>query len=650
VRLLSRFTLELDGTEPEPVGHALGGASTCVFVAVARGLGDPGPDPTVRLARERTATGTGLVERLVLSNDSHVTVRTVVSVHLASDFASIADVKSGRGATPLPPGVEAGGVRWQLGPNAVTVAGEPEPGGTETSAGGARLCWEVEVQPRERWTATVRVSAGAILGRFRSAARPWSDARVLAADSDLARLVDRSLADLAGLALTEARPEDGRPGAAPEVFLAAGCPWYLTLFGRDSLWTARLLLPLGTRLAHGTLRTLARHQGTRFDERTGEAPGKIIHELREEHAGLGLPARYYGTVDATALWVCTLHDAWRWGLDERLVRDLLDPLRAALDWLTGPADSDGDGFLEYVDAHATGLANQGWKDSGDSVQWPDGRLATPPIALCEAQAYAHEAAVAGAALLTACGAGGPDSRRATELLAWAGALRDRFRSSFWVRDRAGRFPALALDGSKRAVDSASSNLGHLLGTGLLDAAEAAEVADRLAGPDLDSGYGLRTLSAEASGINPLGYHTGSVWPHDTAIAVLGLAREGHGEVAARLARGLLTAATSFEYRLPELFGGTDARRGEPVVAYPAACRPQAWSAAASIALVQAALGLRADVPAGELTVRPDPAFAGWFPMHVTGLQVAGHDLAVTVDASGAARVATDAPVRVVPGG
>jgi glycogen debranching enzyme len=544
------------------------------------------------------------------------------------------------------PRVLAGGVRWKLGSTAVVVTCNPAPGRTAASAGGATLDWDIELPPAGRWTAVVRVRVASPYDRLRpGGTRPWSTARVLAAERDLGRLVDRSLADLAGLVLREATPRDDAGGAQSDVFLGAGCPWYLTLFGRDSLWAARLLLPLGTRLAYGTLRTLARHQGTRFDERTGEVPGKIIHEVREEDAGLGLPARYYGTIDATALWVSTLHDAWRWGLDERLVRELLGPMRAALSWLTGPADPDSDGFLEYIDATGTGLANQGWKDSGDAIQWPDGRIAAPPIALCEAQAYAHEAAVAGAALLTALGEDRSDARRAAELAAWARALRDRFRSAFWVRDRVGRFPALALDGAKCAVNSVSSNLGHLLGTGLLDPTEAAEVARRLAGPDLDCGYGLRSFGAAGTGANPLGYHTGSVWPHDTAIAVLGLAREGHGEVAARLASGLLAAAPAFGYRLPELFGGSDGRRGEPVLAYPAACRPQAWSAAGAIALVQAALGLSADVPAGELRVGPHRGFADWFPMRVTGLCVAGHDLEVEVEADGTARVTTEAPVR-----
>jgi glycogen debranching enzyme len=646
LRLLSRFTVELDGAEPEPVGHRLGTAATCVFVAIARHLGNPGPDPTVRLTRERTVTGTGLVERLVLSNRARTAVRTRVSVHLGTDIATMADVKKGRGSTPVAPSVGAGGVCWEVGSTAVEVACDPAPERAGSSAGGTTLGWDVEVPPAGRWTAVVRVQVSSPDDRLRpGGARPWSAVRVVAADRDLGRLVDRSVADLSGLVLREAPPSGDGGSAPPDVFLGAGCPWFLTLFGRDSLWAARLLLPLGTRLAHGTLRTLARHQGTRFDERTGEAPGKIIHELREEHAGLSLPARYYGTIDATALWVITLHDAWRWGLDERLVRELLGPLRAALSWLTGPADSDSDGFLEYIDLTGSGLANQGWKDSGDAIQWPDGRIAAPPIALCEAQAYAHEAARAGAALLIALGEDRSDPGRAAELLAWAGALRDRFRAAFWVRDRVGRFPALALDGAKCAVDSVSSNMGHLLGTGLLDPAEAAEVAGRLASPDMDCGYGLRTFGTAGAGANPLGYHTGSVWPHDTAIAVLGLAREGHGEVAARLASGLRAAAPAFGHRLPELFGGSDARRGEPVLAYPAACRPQAWSAAGAIALVQAALGLSADVPAGELRVAPEPGFADWFPMRVTGLSVAGHDLAVEVDADGRARVTTGAPLR-----
>ncbi len=225
-----------------------------------------------------------------------------------------------------------------------------------------------------------------------------------------------------------------------DCFLAAGSPWFLTLFGRDSIWAARMLLPLGTDLAGGTLRTLARRQGRVAVPDTEEQPGKILHEVRRAQLDLGpalqLPPVYFGTVDATPLWVCLLADAWRWGLAPGQVEALLPDLERALSWLVTDADADGDGFLEYVDHSGHGLANQGWKDSGDSIQWADGRLADPPIALCEVQGYAYEAAVSGADLLDAFGRPGSDRLRE-----WAQALRTRFRGSFWVEDAVGAYPA-----------------------------------------------------------------------------------------------------------------------------------------------------------------------------------------------------------------
>ena len=323
------------------------------------------------------------------------------------------------------------------------------------------------------------------------------------------------------------------------------------------------------------------------------------------------------------------------------MRELLPALRSALGWLTEHAAGDGDGFVRYVDASGRGLANQGWKDSGDSVQHADGRIAEPPIALVEAQAYAHRALLDAAALLDALGSAA-DAGRPERARQHAAVLRDRFRAAFWVADDTGPYPALALDGPGRPVRSLASNLGHLPGSGLLDEAETALVAARLGSPDLDSGYGLRTLAAAHRSFNPLGYHTGSVWPHDTAIAVLAAARAGHPEPAAALARGLVAAGRSFDFRLPELFGGTAAAAEEPVLAYPAACRPQAWSAAAAAALLTAALGLRADVPAGQLRVEPAAAFAGWFPLTARGLRVAGARLDISVDAAGGVDVDTAA--------
>jgi glycogen debranching enzyme len=308
-------------------------------------------------------------------------------------------------------------------------------------------------------------------------------------------------------------------------------------------------------------------------------------------------------------------------------------LEAALGWLR---DAAGDGFVRYVD-NAGVLSNQGWKDSFDSIQFSDGRLAEPPIALCEVQAYAFAAALEGAALLDAFGRPGGDAWRD-----WAAGLRDRFSKEFWVEDRVGRCPAIALDGDGRPVESVTSNIGHLLGTGFLDDAETAAVVRRLAAPDMDSGFGLRTMSSRSAGFNPLSYHGGSVWSHDTAITLRGLAAVGTADAAAvatSLASGLLAAAPAFEFRLPELYGGESAGGGRRPLAYPAACRPQAWSAGAALVVLTAILGLTPDVPAGRLRLRPlRPSPVS--ELAVRGLQVAGQPLDLRLTAAGDAEILT----------
>jgi hypothetical protein len=633
-RVLSELVVDVDGQEPVPVGHHLHAAGEARFTGVVRNAGAPGADPTVWLERHRRTRPDGVDERLVLVNAARSPVSVTLRARAAVDLAGLVDVKNGDrpGPGPVVRAVD-GGLVWADPQTRVTLRGSGEP-----VAGESSLVWRVTVPARGRWQAALTLAVtepGPVPNAFLPApAGPGWEPVTVDGPAVLAALVGRGVGDVVALTLAD-------PAAPEDAFVAGGSPWFFTLFGRDSLWAARLTLPLGTDLARGTLRTLARRQGRRRDPETAEAPGKILHEVRTDAAHSGLPPVYFGTVDATALWVCLLHDAWCWGMAPADVGGLLDPLDAALGWLLGDADPDGDGFLEYVDLSGHGLANQGWKDSGDSIQFPDGTVAGPPIALCEAQAYAYQAATLGARLLDAFGRPG-----AGRVRSWAAELRRRFRDAFWVADARGRFPAIALDGAKTPVPTASSNLGHLLGTGLLDPAEAAVVAARLREPDLDGGYGLRTMSTDAAGFNPLGYHTGTVWPHDTVIAIRGLVAEGHPGVAASLAAGLLRAAPAFDHRLPELFAGTDARAGEPVLAYPASCRPQAWSAGVPVALLQAALGLSADVPAGRLRVHPQPDFAGWFPIRVTGLRVAGHRLNVTVDATGQVEVETTAPITV----
>jgi glycogen debranching enzyme len=405
-----------------------------------------------------------------------------------------------------------------------------------------------------------------------------------------------------------------------------------------------MMLPVSTGIAASTLRLLAHHQGRKTDPASGEQPGKIPHELRRaaaDHGGTRLPPLYFGTVDATALWISLLRDAWRWGMPVGEVAALLPALESALGWLRDHSDPDGDGFLEYVDTSGRGLANQGWKDSGDAVRFADGSIAAAPIALVEVQGYAYDAAVAAAELLDAFGRpGGEQWRR------WAADLASRFRAGFWVQSRSGRHPALALDATKTKVDSLTSNIGHLLGTGLLDDEESEAVARLVTGPEMDGGFGLRTMSQRMGGFSALSYHCGSVWPHDTAIVVHGLVRAGQAAHATRAIGGLLSAAEAFDYRLPELYSGDGCDAAARPVPYPAACRPQAWSAAAALVLVQAALGLTVDVPRGVLTLRPPrPSPVG--AMRVTGLRVGSSSLAVEVDAAGTVVAVEGTSLRVV---
>lgn len=643
-RVLSRAELTVSGALPETIMAAADGASAVRVVALARNVDGPGADPTVRVERFRWVRPGAVGERIVLSCSTAEPVRAQVRVDFAADLAPMAAVKSGRVSAAVPGRMTAGGDRvgWSTETLTSELAGADARIVMSDPAAPA-LTWDVEVSPHQpaqvEWTLRVRDRA-AVVVPAPGEETEWSTPAVLADDRRLPALLDQALNDLRALRMaTPERPDD--------TFLAAGAPWFFTLFGRDAIWAARMLLPLGTDLAAGTLRTLAERQGKAIDVETAEEPGKILHEVRSttvvfDSGDMTLPPVYYGTVDATPLWICLLHDAWRWGMPEADVAALVPNLQRALEWMRDYADPDGDGFLEYVDASQHGLANQGWKDSHDSIQWRDGTLATGPIALCEVQGYAHEAALAGAALLDAFG-GGP----AAPWREWADQLAQRFRGSFWIDGEDGAFPAVALDRDKRPVDTLTSNIGHLLGTGLLNAAESARVAELLGGAELNSGYGLRTMSTQSAGFWPLRYHGGTVWPHDTAIAIAGLAREGHVAQAAALVEGLLSAAPAFGYRLPELFGG-DARSAVPApVPYPAACRPQAWSATSSVAILAAVLGLSVDVPGHRLTVRP-PAPCPVGAVHVEGLRIAGEKLSVTIAADGTVQqIETPADVEVI---
>lgn len=609
-RVLSRWELRLDGHRPHPLTVLAPDVFAARFVLRRPPL--PGlADSTLLLVRERLV-GDGLRETITIQNLGRETTTCLLNLYAEADFADLFAVKEGR---PTTAGAESmvSGQELQLASRAdagrrlrLTATSEPivTPGA---------MTWRVIVPARQQWSTEV-VAEPMAAGRWiapgfqrgeqvdSSAAarklRAWrrGNTRIEVDEPALAAVLSRTETDLGALRVPD--PGTGRP------FVAAGAPWFMTLFGRDSLLTAWMVLPLDLSLALGTLQTLAAAQGHTVDPVTEEEPGRILHELRlgpDSHRALG-GNRYYGSVDATPLFVMLLAEAWRWGAGDDQVRQLLPAADAALDWLDRYGDRDGDGFVEYQRATDRGLANQGWKDSFDAVSFADGTPARTPIALCEVQGYAYAAWLARAELAEAFG----DLDHAARCRARATALRDAFVERFWLPDRG--WYALALDGAKRPVDALGSNPAHALWTGIVPDEHAAVLIERLADPDMDSGYGLRTLSRAMTAYNPMSYHNGSVWPHDTAIAVAGLMRYAHlpgaVELAHRLTQGLLDAAAAFGARLPELFCGFDRRQFAPPVPYPTSCSPQAWAAAAPLLLVRAALGLDPHVPRRTVGVAP----------------------------------------------
>jgi len=403
-------------------------------------------------------------------------------------------------------------------------------------------------------------------------------------------VVRRSVADLRLLI------NDGpRPG---ERYIAAGVPWFSTLFGRDALITAYESLAFRPQLAVETLTVLAAHQATEVDDWRDAEPGKILHELRSgEMAGTGeLPhTPYYGSVDSTPLWLVLLAATYDWTGDRALVDRLWPNALAALEWIDRYGDRDGDGFIEYERRSERGLLNQGWKDSSDAIRDRTGAEARPPIALAEVQGYVYDAWRRMAPLARLCG----DDELATRLEAQAEALRQRFEAAFWIEDQ--RYYALALGADKQPADAIGSNAGQCLWSGIVSPERARDVADRLLGPALFSGWGIRTYASDQPGYNPIGYHTGTVWPHDTALIAAGLKRYGFDDASNTLVGRILEAAQQFDdYRLPELFCGFDRDVSTSPVPYPVACSPQAWAAGAPFLFLTTMLGMHPHADRGEL--------------------------------------------------
>jgi glycogen debranching enzyme len=559
-RHLSRLVLRVQGLPPRVLRG--GPDSTVCVPETARH-----DDPPYLVVRRRQVTPGRLTESLELTSFVATGQTVEVGYELAADFADQFELRSARtfDKSDAVRNVEVAGDQLVLSYArrgfARTTTVHASPTATLKPAG---LHWTVVLPPLGTVTLGLTVSAA-----------PSSDAAPLrhAVRDDLSRCVQQGLADLDALRM----PAPGVPGA---VVPAAGAPWFLTVFGRDSLLTSLFALPHRPELAAGTLRVLAATQGRRTDHSRVEEPGKVIHELRRgELATTGeVPyARYYGSVDATPLFLVLLAAHHELTGDDVLTKSLEEAARAAVGWMLGPGGL-ATGYLRYR-TDLPGLVHHCWKDSGDSIVFRDGTPAAGPIAVAEAQGYAYRALL-GTARLAAQVWGDPDWSAA--LAGAAAGLRDRFAADFRLPDG---FVALALDGTGTAVDAPASNAGHVLWCGLLADDWAATVADRLAGDDFFSGWGIRTLAAGQVPYHPLSYHRGGVWPHDTAIAVAGLAAAGRRSDAERIAGGLLAAASFTGGRLPEVMTGLTRERGNGPVPYPHSCSPQAWAAAAPLLLM-----------------------------------------------------------------
>ena len=588
---------------------------------------------TVSIARERTLSD-AYRERVEVQNHGPIAFDCDVEVEFDADFADIFEVRGYARPTrgellPIEVTADGGILFGYTGLDGVTVRShvtfDPEPTvrpAADDGGGAIVVRWAEPLRPGERraisWTVRpTREPALAVVPIDPDALDPagahasWlSQNSVIETDHELInQVIRRSLDDLCLLESTD---------PAGDRFIAAGVPWFSTLFGRDALITSMQSIAFAPRLAIQTLEILGKRQATAVDAWRDSEPGKMLHELRTgEMSRTGeLPfAPYYGSIDSTPLWLILLGETHAWTGDDGLVDRLWPNALAALDWIDKWGDRDGDGFVEYERRAESGLRNQGWKDSTDAIRWLDGSLADTPIALAEVQGYVFDAKRRMARLARRRGETGLAERLDGEAL----DLQKRFAQKVRLPDGS---IAMALDAAKRPVDTAGSNAGHALWTGIVLAEHAPAVAAALGTSAMVSGWGLRTFAADQPGYNPIGYHTGTVWPHDTAIAAAGLRRYGFDDAADTLSSGMLAAAQHFPaFRLPELFCGFDrAATGSPI-AYPVACSPQAWAAGSPLMLIRTMLGLEADAPNKRLTLDRPILPAGLTKVVVRGVQV-----------------------------
>ncbi|ACU53328.1 amylo-alpha-1,6-glucosidase [Acidimicrobium ferrooxidans DSM 10331] len=649
-RLLSGWSLTL-GTAPLILveGAALGPRAarlefTNPTLTLVNHRLDEG-DLRIRLDR---VIGPGIHDDLLIENFSLSPISVDLELGIESDFADIFDVRSGRRArrgsvqTTWDPGTRRLETTYRNGAFARALVVEVAEAPAQPEYANGRLIVRIALEPRAETSICLRLHARLTTLRSPTYAceqlvapleKLHQDRRLLTtvttSNTRLERIMRRSVDDLLALRMSA---EGAGLGAHPDILPwipAAGVPWFVALFGRDSIWTGLETVMLGTQFLQAALFALASVQATTDDPTRDAEPGKIPHELRQgELAELQLIPHtpYYGTHDATSLFVIAAGELWRWTGDRALLARLGPSVEAAIAWIDRYGDRDGDGLQEYAPRSATGYRHQGWRDAEDGILQGDGSVVDGPIALVELQGYVVAAKRAWANVLEEAFG---DLERAATLREEASRLVEAIEERFWWPEESTYY--LGLDGAKRPIDSVASNPSHLLWAQVPSPERARAVADRLLAPDLFSGWGLRTLSSNHPAYNPLSYQRGSVWPHDNAIAIAGLAAYGLADHAHALATALLDAGTLFAGgRLPELFTGVDRDAGAYPRPYRLANAPQAWAAGAFALIVAALLGLAPNAAAGTLTVRP--ALPAWLDrITLTNLQIGDHTTTVTVE-------------------
>jgi glycogen debranching enzyme len=610
-RFLSELCLLVNGRWPEPLAATTPDPFSATFVL--RDLPRPGLADSALMVFRNRYVGRGMREDITVRNYGLEPAFCSLELTLAADFADLFEVKEGRIEKAGDLSVHVGDRRLTWTYRRGTFSRGTNVDFSEPpKLSQSQATYEFIVAPGGSWTTCLQVTPviddqpvtpSYVCGRPVERSTPVTRLAVwrrhlphIETEHDGFRaLLDQSNEDLAALRLFD-------PERPDRTVVAAGAPWFMTLFGRDSLLTSWMAMLVDSDLALGTLQTLARYQGREVNPITEEEPGRILHEMRlgeSAELSLGGGRIYYGSVDATPLFVMLLGELRRWGTRRDDVDALLPAADLALAWIEHFGDRDGDGYVEYQRTSDRGLQNQGWKDSHDSTRFADGRLATPPIALCEVQGYVYAALLARAHFADEA----DDGELATRLRKRAAELKARFNRDFWLEERG--WLAMGLDRDKRPLDALTSNMGHCLWTGILDEEKARLVGARLVSDELFSGWGIRTLATSMTGYNPISYHNGSVWPHDNAICAAGLMRYGMVDEAHRVMEGIVSAAAYFGNRLPELFAGLGRDEFSFPVSYPTSCSPQAWAAASPLLLLRAMLRFDPDLRNAQLHLAPE---------------------------------------------